>query len=207
MTTDDIKALFTRGDGSFLCARWGRPIVPVLFGVDDATLGTVKGAFQAVCHLAGHPMAETDPDLGANLMVFFARSWDDIAAVPNLDRLIPDLPVLLIRLRAAEANQYRVFRFDPSGAIRAAFVLLVMDHHLTSVPAEILALSQAVQTIVLWSDKAFTSAAPLVKAGGQLMLRPEIGAVIRAVYDPVLPAVATDPSHALRLLARMGSVQ
>ncbi|MGX0876189.1 hypothetical protein ACSSV4_000864 [Roseovarius sp. MBR-154] len=35
------------------------------------------------------------------------------------------------------------------------------------------------------------------------MLRPEIGALIRAGYDPVLPAVAEDPSHALRLSARL----
>jgi hypothetical protein len=206
MTEEAIRALFTRGDGTYLCARWGRPIVPVVFGVENATLATVKGALQAVCHLAHHPMAGTDPELGANLMVFFARSWDEIAAVPNLDRLIPDLPALLIRLRAAEANQYRVFRFDPAGAIKAAFVLLVMDHHLSSVPAEVLALSQAVQTIVLWSDMAFADVPPLMRVEGQAMLRPEIGAVIRAVYDPVLPVVATDASHALRLLARVGAV-
>lgn len=207
MTEDQIRALFTRSDGTFLCARWGRPVVPVVFGVQDATLATVKGALTAVCHLAGHPMAETDPELGANLMLFFARSWDEIAAVPNLDRLIPDLPALLIRLRAAEANQYRVFRFDPSGAIRAAFVLVVMDRHMSAVAAEVLALAQAVQTIVLWSDTAFLGTSPLVEVKGQVMLRPEIGAMIRAVYDPALPAVATDASHALRLLARLGGVQ
>lgn len=207
MTEDQIKALFTRGDGTFLCARWGRPVVPVVFGVEDATLAAFKGALQAVCHLAGHPMAETDPELGANLMVFVARSWDDIGAVPNLDRLVPDLPALLIRLRAAQANQYRIFRFDPSGAIRAAFVFVVMDAHLAAVPADVLALSQAVQTIVLWSDTAFPGTSPLMQVKGQVMLRPDIGAVIRAVYDPVLPAVATDPSHALRLLARVGAVQ
>jgi hypothetical protein len=207
MTEDQIRALFTRGDGTFLCARWGRPVAPVVFGVDDATLATVKGALTAVCHLASHPMAETDPELGANLMLFFARSWDEIAAVPNLDRLIPDLPALLIRLRAAGANQYRVFRFDPSGAIRAAFVLVVMDRHMSAVAAEVVALAQAVQTIVLWSDTAFLGTSPLVEVKGQAMLRPEIGAVIRAVYDPVLPAVATDASHALRLLARVGAVQ
>jgi hypothetical protein len=38
-------------------------------------------------------------------------------------------------------------------------------------------------------------------------LRPEIAAVIRAAYDPVLPVAATDPSHALRLAARMEAVQ
>jgi hypothetical protein len=48
MTPDQIEAHFTRSDGSYLCARWGRPIVPVVFGVDDATLAVVKGAIEAV---------------------------------------------------------------------------------------------------------------------------------------------------------------
>ena len=71
MEPAEIEALFTRADGSYLFARWGRPIVPVVFGVDDATLAVIKGAFEAVVALAGHRMAETDPELGANLMVFF----------------------------------------------------------------------------------------------------------------------------------------
>lgn len=69
MQADEIEALFTRGDGSYLCARWGRPQAPVVFGVDDATLSVVKGAFEAVARLAGIEIAETDPELGANLMV------------------------------------------------------------------------------------------------------------------------------------------
>ena len=70
---EEVAAKFTRGDGSYLCARWGRPIVPVVFGVDDATLAVFKGAIEAVVALAGHRMAETDWELGANLMVFFCR--------------------------------------------------------------------------------------------------------------------------------------
>ena len=88
MTPDQVLALFTRKDGSYFCARWGRPIVPVVFGVDDATLAIVKGAIEAVVALAGHKMAETDPELGANLMVFFCRDWAELPQVPNLDRLI-----------------------------------------------------------------------------------------------------------------------
>jgi len=80
----------------------------------------VAGAIEAVAALAGREVAEIDPELGANLMVFFCADWDEIADVPNLDRLIPDLAPLLDRLRGAEANQYRVFRFDNAGAIRAA---------------------------------------------------------------------------------------
>ena len=122
MTGEDVEALFTRADGSYLFARWGRPIVPVVFGVEDATLRVVKGALEAVVALAGHRMAETDPELGANLMVFFFRDWAELPQVPNLDRLVPDLGPLCARLEEAEANQYRIFRFDAAGAIRAAFV-------------------------------------------------------------------------------------
>lgn len=198
-----IEALFTRADGAYVCARWGRPIVPVVFGVEEATLSTVKGALEAVVALAGHKMAETDPELGANLMVFFCRDWAELPQVPNLDRLVPDLGPLCDRLAAAEANQYRIFRFDATGAIRACFVFLRMDAHLSALPAETLALSQAVQSILLWSDRAFSDQAPLAMAGGVAVLRPEIAAVIRAAYDPVLPAMAQDASHALRLAARI----
>ena len=101
MDADEIERLFTRGDGQYLCARWGRPIVPVVFGVDDATLGVVKGAIEAVVALAGHSMAETDPELGANLMVFFIRDWAELPPVPKLDHLIPDLGPLCARLAQA----------------------------------------------------------------------------------------------------------
>lgn len=203
MTPEEIQALFTRCDGAFLFARWGRPIVPIVFGVTDETLATVKGAFEAVVALADHKMAETDPELGANCMVFFFREWSELPDVPDLDRLIPDLVPLVARLEDADANQYRVFRFDENGAIRAAFVFLRMDRELSKVPAETLALSQVVQTILLWSDTAFRDRSPLAVAGETTILRPDIAGLIRAAYDPVLPAVAQDPSHALRLFARM----
>ncbi len=200
-----IEALFTRANGQYLFARWGRPIVPVVFGVEDATLSVVKGAIEAVVALAGHKMAETDPELGANLMVFFFRDWAELLEVPNLDRLIPDLAPLVARLQAAAANQYRSFRFDADGAIKAAFVFVRMDAALEAVPAEALALNQAVQVIVLWSDTAFADGSPLGKLGEVVVLRPEIAAVIRAGYDRVMPVVARDPSHALRLAARVAA--
>lgn len=113
-----------------------------------------------------------------------------------------DWPTSSRGLGAAGANQYRVFRFDPDGAIRAAFVFLRMDESLAGMPAEVLALAQAVQTILLWSDRAFDGASPLVRVGERVVLRPEIGAVIRAGYDPVLPVMSREPVHALRLVAR-----
>lgn len=205
LPADTIERLFTRSDGGYFFARWGRPIAPVVFGVEDSTLSTLRGAFQALCTLAGHEMVETDPELGANVMVFFCRDWDDILAVPNLDRLIDGLGPLVARLKAAEANQYRVFRFDETGAIKACFILLRMDDALSQVPADTLALSQVVQSLLLWSDTAFRDASPLaLLTDGRAVLRPDIAALIRAAYDPVMPAVAQDPSHALRLAARVG---
>jgi hypothetical protein len=121
--------------------------------------------------------------------------------------MIPDLAPLCARLEAAGANQYRIFRFDEAGAIRAAFVFLRMDDDLAAVPAEVLALNQAVQVILLWSDRAFTDASPLARVGETVLLRPDIGALVRAGYDPVLPATGREPTHALRLAARVGLMQ
>lgn len=203
LTPEQVEALFTRSGGEYLFARWGRPIVPVIFGVDAPTLATVKGAIEAVVVLAGHQMAETDPELGANVMVFFFRDWQELLEVPNLDQMIDGLQDLVVRLDDAGANQYRVFRFDKDGAIRACFAFVRMDAALDEVPAETIALQQAVQLILLWSDQAFTETSPLAQAKGVTVLRPEIAAVIAAAYDRVLPAVANDPSHALRLAARL----
>ena len=208
MTPEAVQALFTRSDGAYAFARWGRPIAPVVFGVEERTLSVLKGACEAIVTLAGHKMAETDPELGANLMVFFCKHWAELGEVPNLDRLIPDLGGLIGRLVEADANQYRIFRFDEDGAIRACFVLVRMDEHMAAVDAQTLALSQMAQSILLWSDAAFLNDSPLALVGdGQIILKPEIGAVIRAAYDPILPAFASDASHALRVFARLEQPQ
>jgi len=205
LSTDAIQALFTRADGQFLFARWGRPIAPVVFGVEDATVSILKGAIEAIVALAGHKMAETDPELGANLMVFFLRDWSELTDTPGMDRLLPDLPALTARLTEAQANQYRAFRFDADGAIKAAFVFVRMDAAISAVPAETIALSQMVQTILLWSDTAFLGASPLavLEEGGPALLKPQIADLIRVAYDPVLPVAAIDPAHAMRLAARL----
>ncbi|MEE3360203.1 MAG: hypothetical protein VX248_09635 [Pseudomonadota bacterium] len=204
MDPKDIEAHFTRSDGSFLFARWGRPLSPIVFGVADETLSVVKGAFEAVCALSGHKMAETDPELGANVMVFFFRDWSELPEVPDLDRMIPDLKPLVERLEKADANQYRIFRFDEDGAIKACFVFLRMDKNLSAVPADTLALSQVVQSMLLWSDTAFKDRSPLGQVeNGAVILRPDIAGLLRAAYDPILPSMAQDPSHALRLFARL----
>lgn len=205
MTPEAIEALFTRSDGTYTFARWGRPIVPVVFGVLDETVPVVKGAFEAVVTLAGHKMAETDPELGANVMVFFFREWQELLDLPNLDRMIPGLTPLVSRLQASDATQYRAFRFDDAGAIQAAFVFQRMTDETMDIPAESLALGHAVQTILLWSDTAFAETSPLavLPDNGATVLRPEIAAIIAAAYDRMMPVAANDASHALRLFARL----
>lgn len=201
-TPDTVARLFTGAEG-YRFARWGRPVVPVVFGVEDATLATLKGALEAVVALAGHRMAGQDPELGANLMVFFCRDWSDLAEVPNLERLVAGLPGLLARLQVQEATQYRMFRFDEGGAIRACFVFVRMDAAMAALPAEVIALDMAVRSICLWAEGAFPDGV-LVQAAGHTVLHPGVAALIRAAYDPVLPAVSQDPAHALRLFARLG---
>ncbi len=201
---DDVARFFTRSDGTYLFARWGRPIAPVAFGVEDQTVSVLKGAIEAVCQLAGHEMAETDPELGANFMVFFIRDWSELTDTPKLDQLIPELATLVGRLEKADANQYRIFRFDPDGGIKACFMFLKMDAVMSEIPADTLCLGQVVQSIVLWSDEAFLNASPLALTGNDVaILRPDVAGVIRAAYDPVLPVMADNPSHALRVQARM----
>lgn len=203
MNASDIEPLFTRSDGTYLCARWARPIVPVIFGVEDDTVSLMKGAFEAICVLSGAKMDELDAEFGVNVMMFFCRDWDELSAVPELDRMVPQLGELVTRLIKADANQYRIFRFDEAGAIKACFIFLRMDDALANVPADALALSQAVHAIVLWSDRAFKEASPLAMIDDKAVLRPDIAGLIRAIYDPVMPVAANDASHALRLAARL----
>lgn len=207
MTPDDVAQCFTRATGDYVFARWQRPIAPVVFGVDDATLATLKAAIQAVVQLAGHEIAETDPDQGANLLVFFLRDWAELLDVPDLDRLVEGLGPLVERLQAGGANQYRHFRLEETGAIRACIAFLKVDGDLAQLPAETVALGLAAQIILLWSDTAFQDTSPLALIDGTAILRPEIADLIRAAYDPVLPAAANDKSHALRLAARLVRAQ
>ena len=41
-TPAEIEAMFTDAKGAFRFARWGRPIAPIVFGVDDATLNIFR---------------------------------------------------------------------------------------------------------------------------------------------------------------------
>ena len=108
---------------------------------------------------------------------------------------------------ARGANQYRFFRFEDNGAIKAAFVFLRMDESLSEMAAEDLALAQAVQVILLWGTRAFGEISPLARLpGGQVVLRPEIAGLVAAGYDPLLPVAERDGTAlSLRLAARMNA--
>lgn len=207
MSVEAVTKLFTRSDGQFVFARWARPIAPIVFGVEDETISTVKGAVEAVVTLAGHKMVETDPELGANMMWFFLRDWSELLETPDLDRLIPDLSPLVERLHAAEANQYRIFRFEPDGGIKACFIFIRMDEVMSDISADVLTLGQAVQSILLWSDEAFLGTSLMIAAEDGPVLRSDIADIVRAAYDPLLPAASRDVSHALRLSARLAPGQ
>jgi hypothetical protein len=200
----EIENFFMRPSGDYVFARWGRPIAAVVFGVLDESLSIIKSAVEAVCLASGHTTSELDPDIGSNLMVFFFKDWSELLEVPDLEHIIPNLEVLLEKLETAEANQYRIFRFDETGGIKACFVFLRMDDALKKLNAENLALIQVVKAMLVWSDLAFQNASPLaVRENGETFLRPEIAALLKAAYDPTMPLKSNDPSHALRMASRI----
>lgn len=206
MTPEVVARYFTRSDGRFHFARWDRPLAPVVFGTDDASLDPIKDAVRRVASLGDLAVVDTDPELGANVMFFIVADWSDLRGVAHLDRLLPNMEALLDRLGQAGANQYRSFRFDEAGAIRLVVILLRLDAALAALPAQTLATAQMVQSMLLWSDRAFFDESPVatVTDAGLTVAKPAIAALIRAAYDRVLPVSSHDPAHALRLAARAG---
>ncbi len=202
---DGIARLFGSEEG-YRFARWGRPIAPVVFGTDDASLTHIKAAITQTVDVTGQKTAETDPELGSNFMWFFCSEWDEVGQVPDLDKLIPGLPALLDSLKAQDAHQYRYFAFDAEGGIKFCAVLLRLKGHIAELPVQVLITGETVKSLLLWSRQAFAEDSPIavVRENGICIVKPGYAAVIRAAYDPVMPVAARDPSHALRLSARAG---
>lgn len=205
MNSEQIEQCFQTVDGDYAFARWNRPIAPVVFGVMKEALPVLKGAVEAVAQLSGVDVVETDPELGSNLMMFFVKEWSELEDTPDLDRLVPDLADLLPRLKEVDAAHYRFFRFDEEGGIKAAFIFLRMTGEMAKLPAETIALTNAVQIILTWGPKAFDGVSPLgIHPERELVvLKPDVANLIRAAYDPTMPVAARDASHALRLAARV----
>lgn len=188
-----VEQAFSGPDG-YRFARWRRPIVPIVFGVDDATLAAVKGGIEAVVASAGHKMAEHDPEMGTNLFVFFLRHWDELAQAKELEGLLGEVGPLASRLIRADADRYVAHRFEPDGAIRSAVVL---ERVRGGEDAGAIALGIAARAMLTWGPDA-----PAPVQGGALTQ--EAADLIRAAYDPVMPDAASDAAHALRLAARIG---
>jgi len=203
LTSAEVQSMFTN-NGRYIFARWSRPIAPVIFGTDDASLNVFKDAFQTVASLGDMRLAETDPELGANFLVFFCNDWSEIKQVPELHRLMENLDGLVAELDRSGANQYRSFAFDPEGAIKLCILLLKYDDDLAQLSAQALATSQMAQAMLLWSPDAFLAKSPIgiIETNNMAIVRPEIAALIRAAYDKTMPDTAGDKSHALRLEAR-----
>jgi hypothetical protein len=200
-----ITALFTRADGTFRFARWGRPLAPVVYGTNDEGIRIFEEGLRSVSTLAGLEKIEIDPELGANFLVFFVAEWAELTTVPQLEKLIPGVGKLATTLAAEGANQYRVFGFDGQGAIRVCITLLRYDDALKQVSAQTLAVSQSLMGLLLWSERAFADESPvMLDAGtGLCMVKPWHAALIHAAYDPVIPAASAEPALALRLAARI----
>ncbi len=199
-----IEALFTH-DGQYRFARWGREIAPVVFGTNDKSLEAIKAAFAAVAGIANMKLAETDPELGANFLVFFCSKWEEIGEVPDLDKLMPGLEGLIGQLNRAGANQYRHFAFDAQGGIKMCILLIRVDAEMSKLSVQALATDQMARSILLWSESAFLLKSPIgiVEANNMAIVRPPIAAVIRCAYDASMPVMAQDPSHTLRLASRV----
>ena len=199
-----VEAQFTRRDGSFRFVRWGRPIAPVIVGTNDEGCRIFEEGIRVAARIARLPVSEMDSELGANFLVFLVNDWSELLEAPNLVRLIPNLGELIRTLSEHGANQYRVFSFDDDGAIKICITLLRYDDELQRVSAQTLALGQAFQGLLLWSDQAFTDESPLaVTDDGLCVIKPAHADLLRVAYDPALPPVADDPSFAHRLAARL----
>lgn len=206
-TATEIESMFTN-DGRYIFARWSRPIAPVVFGTDDESLAVFKDAFSTVASLGDMHLAETDPELGANFLVFLCNDWSEIKQVPNLGRLLANIDGLVAELDRTGANQYRSFAFDPEGAIKLCVLLLKYDDDMAQVSAQALATSQMAQAMLLWSPSAFLEKSPIgiIESNNMAIVRPSIAALIRAAYDKTMPDTAGDVSHALRLEARVAQL-
>ncbi len=201
-----VEALFTRSDGGYRFARWERDLAPAIMGTEAEGERLLREGLAAAAGLAGRRVVESDPDLGANYLVFLVDAWPRLKEVPGIERLIPDIDRLISVLGASGANQYRIFDFEEAGAIRLTITLLRLDADLAKLPPRAFALSQAVMGLLLWSDRAFLGESPVAMTeGGRAVILPEFQEILRAAYAPDLPAAASDPAHAGEIAARMGA--
>lgn len=192
----------------FKFARWGGPIAPTVIGLDEGGARLFGEAIRLVAGIAGREVEDIDPEMGANFLVYVMQDWAHAARAPNLPNFLPDLPALIERLTAANANRYRVFAFDDQGAIRAAITLLRYDEQMRAAPVDYIALTEAALGMLVYDEAGVAEDRPVVMARfdedePRAMLSPWHAQLLRAAYDPRIPAGSKDPSLALRLAARI----
>ena len=196
--------LFTSPDQRYHFARWGRPIAPVVFGVGDENLPHLKDAIAMTVGISGGMLVDTDPELGANFMWFFCRDWDEMLVIPDLDKLIPNFVNLITELQEKNATRYRSFGFEKNGAIQLCVVLIRVDAATERMSLQTLGTSETFQSLLTFGENAFDVHSPIatIKVNNLCIVKPEYAAVVRAAYDPALPAASNDSAHALRVSAR-----
>ncbi len=76
---------------------------------------------------------------------------------------------------------------------------------LQQISAQTLAVTQSFQGLLLWSMRAFDQESPvaLVADTGRCVVKPWHANLVRAAYEPVIPAASAEPALALRLAARL----
>ena len=146
--------------------------------------------------------------MGANFMVYVMSDWAHATRAPNLPNFLPDLPALIQRLTEANANRYRVFAFDDAGAIRAAITLLRYDEQMQAAPVDYIALTEAALGMLVYDEAGVAADRPVVMArfeddDARAIMSPWHAMLLRAAYDPAIPAGSKDPALAMRLAARI----
>jgi len=204
LTEDEIKDLFTQADGSYQFARWGRPIAPVVFGVNDDILVGLKAAIGATLGITGQNMAELDPELGTNFMWIFCREWDEVLDLPDIEKLIPGIHDKIKEIKKTNSSSYRYLTFDKDGAIMFAVVLIRPVGDYAKQPVSVIGAAETLLTVATFGTKAFKKESPIamIKENNMVVVKPKYAAVIRAAYDETMPARSNDEAHALRVKAR-----
>lgn len=200
----EIETLFTDNEGVFKFSRWNRPIVPIVFGVDDETLVHLKTAIVTTVGVTGNKIEETDPELGANFMWFFCQDWDEILSIPDLKKLIPNIRDIVGKLESSSSKSYRIFAFDSMGGIKMCVQLIKVVEETAEMSIQALATGETFQCLLLFSRNAFIDESPIaqISKNNLCVPKPKYAALVRAAYDQVLPVATQEKSHSLRLLAR-----
>ena len=204
LSENEIKDLFTQADGTYQFARWGRPIAPVIFGVNDQILAGLKAAISSTIGITGQKMGELDPDLGTNMMWIFCRDWDEVLELPDIEKLIPGIREKMTDIKNSNASSYRYLTFDKDGAIMFACVLIRPVGEYANQPVSVIGAAETLLTLATFGAGAFKKESPIavIKENNVVVVKPKYAAVVRAAYDQTMPARSDDPAHALRVKAR-----